>query len=228
MRLVYISGYEVAGCRIGPAIDKLHPSHINIVLLAQPLSIVRAERMDQKNNQQIADLLAQTALGDRKAFENLYQQTSSKLFGILIRILNREALAQDCLQDAYVKIWQKAGDYRQGKGTPLTWMGTIARNTALDLLRKQRDVQQLDDEVGPLATLADTDPMPIETMVVDESNSRLDECLKSLNENQRQCIALAYYRGLSHDQLAKQLDLPLGTIKTWIRRGLEQLKRCFK
>ena len=106
--------------------------------------------------------------------------------------------------------------------------GNQVRNTALDLLRKQRDVQQLDDEVGPLATLADADPMPIETLVSGERNERLDECLKSLNENQRQCIALAYFRGLSHDQLAKQLDLPLGTIKTWIRRGLEQLKRCFQ
>ena len=184
--------------------------------------------MDQNNNQHITDLLAQTALGDRKAFEELYRQTSAKLFGILLRILKREASAQDCLQDAYVKIWQKAGDYRPGKGTPLTWMGTIARNTALDLLRRQRDVQPIDDDLGPLATLTNADPSSIESMMLDENNSRLDECLKSLNQNQRQCIALAYFRGLSHDQLAKQLDLPLGTIKTWIRRGLEQLKRCFQ
>ncbi|MGD8912687.1 MAG: sigma-70 family RNA polymerase sigma factor [Candidatus Thiodiazotropha sp.] len=176
-------------------------------------------------NQELERLLAACALNDRKAFSHLYNITSAKLYGVVLRILNREDWAQDCLQDAYIKVWHNAGSYRVHLAAPLTWMSTIARNQALDLLRKRkREVMQSDEKGFP--EQIDANPLPLEGLSRSDEGRRLEKCLQELKGQQRQVIALAYFKGMTHDELAAYTDTPLGTIKTWIRRGLDQLRRC--
>lgn len=173
----------------------------------------------------LARLLSQCALGDRGAFEHLYHATSPKLFAIAARILNSEALAEECLQDAYVKIWHRAGDYRPHLASPVTWLVTIVRNGALDTLRRNRRQIVLQDPEH-LDFLMDewrTAPGP---EGLDNDSDRLRECLDLLGEDQRRCLEIAYFQGLSHAEVAEKTATPLGTVKTWIRRGLEQLRKC--
>jgi RNA polymerase sigma-70 factor (ECF subfamily) len=189
-----------------------------------------ADEMDgarARRNEQLKELLAACALNDRQAFAQLYELTSAKLNGVILRILGREAWAQDCLQEAYVKIWNKAGDYRPYVALPMTWMMTIARNQALDLLRRQRR-EFLSDEPAKAEQEIDAELLPMDRLQQDDAGRMLQRCLQQLQEQQRQVIALAYFRGLTHDEMARQTGTPLGTIKTWIRRGLEQLRSCLE
>ncbi|WP_041443095.1 sigma-70 family RNA polymerase sigma factor [Thioalkalivibrio sulfidiphilus] len=176
-------------------------------------------------NPDLEKLLSACALGDRDAFQRLYLATSPKLFGIAVRILGSEAQAEECLQDAYVKIWQRAGDYRPHLASPVTWLVTIVRNGALDRLRRNRRQLELADPAH-LEFLMDehaTAPGP----AGEESDAvLLRECLKQLREDQRRCIEIAYFEGLSHGEVAERTGNALGTVKTWIRRGLQELRRC--
>lgn len=180
-----------------------------------------------QRNAQLQELLAACALNDRQAFSRLYELTSAKLYGVVLRILSRDEWAQDCLQEAYIKVWNKAESYRPQLASPMTWMATIARNQALDLLRRRhREVRESDTEDFPEEV--DQDPLPQEKLQQTDEGRRLNRCLEQLKSQQRQMIALAYFKGLTHDELAARTDTPLGTVKTWIRRGLEQLKRCLE
>jgi RNA polymerase sigma-70 factor (ECF subfamily) len=180
-----------------------------------------------QRNAQLQELLAACALNDRRAFSRLYELTSAKLYGVVLRILSRDEWAQDCLQEAYIKVWNKAESYRPQLASPMTWMATIARNQALDLLRRRhREVRESDTEDFPEEV--DQDPLPQEKLQQTDEGRRLNRCLEQLKSQQRQMIALAYFKGLTHDELAARTDTPLGTVKTWIRRGLEQLKRCLE
>lgn len=172
-------------------------------------------------------MLAACALNDRRAFSQLYSITSAKLYGVVLRILNREEWAQDCLQDAYIKVWNNAGSYRPQVAAPLTWMSAIARNQALDLLRKRKRELLESDDKGHQEQV-DGDPLPLDGLSRSDEGMRLQRCLQALKEQQRQVIALAYFKGLTHDELAAYTDTPLGTVKTWIRRGLDQLRRCLE
>ncbi|WP_177420007.1 sigma-70 family RNA polymerase sigma factor [endosymbiont of Lamellibrachia barhami] len=184
--------------------------------------IANAER-----NEQLKALLAACTLKDRRAFAQLYEMTSAKLYGVILRILVRDAWAQDCLQEAYIKIWNSADSYRPYLAAPTTWMATIARNQALDLLRRQRrEVQMAEPE--KLLEASDSKMMPLERLQQSDEGRRLNDCLERIKSQQRQVIALAYFKGLTHEELASQTGTPLGTVKTWIRRGLEQLKRCLE
>ncbi|MCG8016842.1 MAG: sigma-70 family RNA polymerase sigma factor [Candidatus Thiodiazotropha sp. 'RUGA'] len=181
----------------------------------------------KQRNQELEALLAACALNDRKAFARLYRMTSAKLYGVVLRILVRDEWAQDCLQDAYIKIWNNADSYRAYLAAPLTWMSTIARNQALDLLRKRkREVMESDDKGLP--ELVDDAPLPLDGLTNSDEGRRLERCLGELKEQQRQVVVLAYFKGLTHDELASHTDTPLGTVKTWIRRGLNQLRRCLE
>ncbi len=180
-----------------------------------------------QRNAQLQELLAACALHDRRAFSRLYELTSAKLYGVVLRILIRDEWAQDCLQEAYIKVWNKAESYRPQLASPMTWMATIARNQALDLLRRRhREVRESDTEDFPEEV--DQDPLPQEKLQQTDEGRRLNRCLEQLKSQQRQIIVLAYFKGLTHDELAARTDTPLGTVKTWIRRGLEQLKRCLE
>ncbi|PVV23785.1 MAG: RNA polymerase subunit sigma, partial [gamma proteobacterium symbiont of Ctena orbiculata] len=126
-----------------------------------------------------------------------------------------------------VKIWNNTGSYRSHLAAPMTWMATIARNQALDQLRRHRR-ETLEADGNYLSEEIDTDPLPMEKLVHSEEGTRLKICLERLNEKQRQVISLAYFRGLTQSELATQFDMPLGTVKTQIRRGLEQLRGCLE
>ncbi len=180
-----------------------------------------------RRNEQLQSLLAASALNDKRAFAMLYETTSRKLYGVVLRILERDEWAQDCLQEAYVKIWNNADSYRPHLAAPMTWMSSIVRNTALDLLRKRRK-EVLQPEPEMFLEDESDDAIPLDKLQNTEEGVRLNNCLEQLKSQQRQVIALAYLKGLTHDELSAQTGTPLGTIKTWIRRGLEQLRWCME
>lgn len=173
----------------------------------------------------LAEMLARTAQGDRQAFERLYQATSAKLFGLALRILASKDLAEEALQDAYVKIWHSADTYQMDKAAVMTWMTVIVRNRCLDLLRASPREQGLKEDES-FDDWASDDLGPMEKAASQSDTKALMQCIKQLAPLQRQAFALSYFHGLAHEQLAHQLVQPLGTIKTWLRRGLETLKNC--
>jgi len=174
---------------------------------------------------ELTTLLAACARRDREAFARLYQSTSAKLFGVALRILRREDWAEEVLQECYVRIWTHAPEYRPALAAPMTWMSSIVRNRCLDWLRRPR-VEVADDD-GSIAegTEAD-DPGPLAHLERAKESAALSRCLQTLEGKQRQAIALAFFDGLSHSELARHLREPLGTVKTWVRRGLLRLKDC--
>jgi len=174
---------------------------------------------------ELADLLFRTGQGDRQAFATLYQATSAKLFGFALRILSRRDLAEEALQDAFVNIWHHAAGYRPDKAAVMTWMTTIVRNRCLDLLRALPAEKQLAEDQS-FDEWASDDLSPMEIAAAGSEARALLNCMNQLAPLQRQAIALSYFHGMAHEQLAQQLIQPLGTIKTWIRRGLQMLKTC--
>lgn len=176
----------------------------------------------------LAALLARTALGDRRAFERLYQATSAHLLGVALQILNNRSWAEEVLQDAYVNVWHGASGYHAGVAKPMTWLIHIVRHRAIDAYRSRRTERATTDALDDDAhdTLADARPGP--QQLLDDSLTRvhIDSCMNALGAKQRQALALAYYRGMVHTEIAEALDAPLGTAKAWVRRGLERLKEC--
>ena len=172
----------------------------------------------------LADLLGRIAARDAAAFSTLYKATSAKLYGVVARILPRGDAAADALQEAYVRIWEKAGEFDPAKGSPLAWMATIARNRALDEVRRVRPVSLEDQPEGFEPAAEDIDPLA--TRERSEGLAALVNCLKALDEEKRAVVLLAYYRGLSREALAKRFGRPVPTIKTWLHRSLAQLRDC--
>ncbi|HUQ28699.1 MAG TPA: sigma-70 family RNA polymerase sigma factor [Usitatibacter sp.] len=173
---------------------------------------------------ELAALLSRTALGDRAAFARLYESTRSKLFGVSLRIVRERPLAEEALQDSFVNIWKHAADYARAKSAPLTWMTAIVRNRSLDLVRRTREEPDIDDELT--AGLADESAAPARDFENAATAHSIGECLGELDAEQRQTIALAFFHGLTHSELAAHLRRPLGTVKTHIRRGLARLRDC--
>jgi RNA polymerase sigma-70 factor, ECF subfamily len=172
----------------------------------------------------LTDLLGRVAARDRAAFAALYRQTSAKLYGVIARILPRGDAGADALQEAYVRIWEKAGDFDPRKGSPLAWMATIARNRALDEVRRVRpaSLEDLPDSFEPAADEVD----PLASRERSEALTALLKCLDTLDQEKRSIVLLAYYRGMSREALARRFGRPEPTIKTWLRRSLAQLRDC--
>jgi RNA polymerase sigma-70 factor, ECF subfamily len=169
-------------------------------------------------------LLRRIAGRDAAAFSTLYKQTSAKLYGVVARILTRGDAAADALQEVYVRIWEKAGEFDPVKGSPLAWMATIARNRALDEVRRVRPASLEDQPEGFEPAAEEIDPLA--TRERSEGLAALVECLKALDDEKRAVVLLAYYRGLSREALAKRFGRPVPTIKTWLHRSLAQLRDC--
>jgi RNA polymerase sigma factor (sigma-70 family) len=179
--------------------------------------------------QQLRSLLAAVARREAAAFRALYDATSPKLFGFALRILNRKELAEEVLQESFVSVWNNAGSYQAGLAAPMTWMTTIVRNRAYDLLRRmdatvEIDANAFDKDV--MEALESSDPSPFDALRMDGEAKALAQCFSRLEGLHRQAIALAFYHDLSHSEVAEQMKLPLGTVKTWVRRGLERLRTC--
>ena len=174
-------------------------------------------------------LLDRVALADELALNELYALTSSRLYGVAVRVVTNREWAEDVLQEAYLNIWKIAGDYKATLSPPMAWMGLLVRSRGLDFLRRRASdradrMQELDEVISD--TVAGDSPNPLDTSQASEQAWALHQCLSKLENRQREVVSLAYLRDLSHSELAQQLQLPLGTVKTWIRRGLEQLRGC--
>lgn len=176
----------------------------------------------------LEQLVERCAAGDAGALELLYKNTAAQLFGVLRRILVRQDLAQEALQDVYVSIWRNAKDYRPAKAAAFTWMVSIARYRAIDIKRSRRREVLFAD---PSDYVPETDSVDADLATFAASDAdarRLRDCLKQLGVDQRNAVCLAYMNGLTHEEVAGTLAAPLGTVKSWVRRGLESLKRCIQ
>lgn len=175
--------------------------------------------------EELAQWLARSALGDRAAFERLYEATCGRLFAVVLRIQRDRGLAEELLQEVYVTVWHSAGGFDAARSQPLTWLTAIARNRAIDSLRRAA-VRPAAAEELDADSLADDRPGPAELLQRALDRRLLGRCLEQLKPPQRQSIALAFYDGLSHAEIALHLREPLGTVKAWLRRALLALRDC--
>lgn len=171
----------------------------------------------------IENMILQVALGDRAAFSALYDATSAKLFGVCLRVLNDRAEAEDVLQDVFVKIWHKAHLYSVNGYSPMTWLITLARNAAIDKLRMRKGGSVDIDEVHDLS---DGGPTPEDAAVQSSETARLESCLNALEADKSDAVRRAYLDGDSYKDLAARYDVPLNTMRTWLRRSLLKLREC--
>lgn len=177
----------------------------------------------------LIDLIDRMARQDHAALKALYDACATKLYGLAVRVVSNREWAEDVLQEAFLTIWRSAGDYRASLSPPMAWLGLIVRSRGLDLLRRRKAdrghlTQELDDTLAD--TLAGDAPCPMDTAQASQQAWALHQCLARLESKQREVVSLAYIRDLSHSELSEQLKLPLGTVKTWIRRGLDQMRQC--
>jgi RNA polymerase sigma-70 factor (ECF subfamily) len=181
-------------------------------------------------NDQLARLLARVALQDRAAFEQVYRATCAHLLGIAFRILNQRERAEEVLQEAFMSVWHNAGGFRPSVASPMTWLINIVRNKAIDTLRSGKTERgmtfALDDDA--LQVAHDEDRQPEHLLNESLTRLKIDACMADLVGHERQALALAYYRGMVHTEIAHVLNAPLGTAKAWVRRGLEKLRRCLE
>lgn len=181
--------------------------------------------------EQLASLIERIANRDRKAFEELYQLTSRKMFAVALRIVREPGLAQDVLQDAYIRLWRYAHTFNNKLSAPETWLHQVVRNRALDLIAQQSHTinsisldqfSDQDDEPNDLVFEAHS------VSTDDKETSRvMQACVQRLEGKYRQVLTLAYTHGMSHAEISEHLDVPLGTVKTWVRRGLIELKTVY-
>ncbi len=182
---------------------------------------------------ELSRLLARAGLGDRAAFATLYDKTSAHLLGVVLRIHRDRAQAEDILQEVYVNVWRAAQSFDAAQSQPLTWLTSIARNRAIDSLRRtqtqpqfQTQFSNTDEDPDVYDTVASDQPGPLDLLSRATDARALSSCMKGLSAQQRQSVALAFFDGLSHAEVAHNMRQPLGTVKSWVRRALLSLKSC--
>jgi RNA polymerase sigma-70 factor (ECF subfamily) len=189
-----------------------------------------------ERSRELSQLLARAGLGDRAAFARLYERTSGHLYAVVLRIQRDRAMAEDLLQEIYVSVWKAAASFDAARSQPLTWLTHIARNKAIDSLRRAQTQPKVesstrdddDDRPDIAEALADEGPGPLELLGRASDARELGQCMERLSPAQRQSVALAFFDGLSHAEVAEQLREPLGTVKSWVRRALMTLKGCLE
>lgn len=172
----------------------------------------------------LTEALIRTGEEDRDAFRVVYHLTAAKLFGICLRICGDREAAEDVLHEVYLLVWRRAAGFEPGRASPITWLATIARNRAIDWRRAQGGRQFV--PADEIADLPDTAPLASERLEADGERARLHACLSALEERQRSAIRTAFFDGVTYAELAERQGVPLGTMKSWVRRGLAGLKRC--
>lgn len=182
---------------------------------------------------ELAELLSRAGLGDRAAFASVYQRTSSHLLAVILRINRDRAQAEEILQDVYVNVWRAAAGFDATQSQPMTWLTSVARNRAIDSLRRASSQPRLssshgrdDEDTDVYDDTADDAPGPLELLNQASVARQLQRCMEGLSAPQRQCLALAYFDGLTHAEIADKMAQPLGTVKSWVRRALQALKPC--
>ena len=188
-----------------------------------------------ERSHELSRLLGRAGVGDRAAFATLYEHTSSHLLGVVLRINRDRAQAEDVLQEVYVNVWRAAQSFDAAQSQPLTWLTSIARNRAIDSLRRSQTQPQFqtqfsndDEETDVYDTVADDAPGPLDLLSRASDARALSSCMQSLSAQQRQSVALAFFDGLSHAEVAQNMRQPLGTVKSWVRRALQSLKSCLE
>lgn len=174
----------------------------------------------------LASLMTRIAAGDRLALRALYDATSAKLFGVCLRILSDREEAQDVVQDVYLTVWRRADRYDAGRAGVSTWLSTIARNRAIDRLRARGPLARSEPVEG--LELADDAPGAEAALLQGDEARRLAACLDELDERTAAVIRTAFFEGVTYEALARRTDTPLGTVKSWIRRGLARLRGCLE
>ncbi len=175
----------------------------------------------------LRDAMARLAAGDQAALEIVYRMTRVKLFGITLRILGDRKEAEDALQDVYVNLWQRADRYDPSRASPIAWLAAFARNRAIDRLRTGK-VRGGSVPVEEAAPLPDQSPLADALLVDAEQRAQIHKCLGALDERTQGHIRAAFFEGQTYAQLAEAADVPLGTMKSWIRRGLQRLRACLE
>ncbi len=172
-------------------------------------------------------LLGQIALGNRAAFETLYRGTADRLFGVCVRVLNERAEAEEALQEAFTSVWRKANQFDAGRASAMSWLGTMARNKAIDRLRKRPERSAL-ATLDLAADVPDPAASPVREAEALAESARLARCLEELEPKRRSLIREAFFGGRTYEELAHRAQAPIGSIKSWIRRGLMQLRACLE
>lgn len=176
---------------------------------------------------ELAAALSRTAQGDRAAFRRVYEATSAKLLGVCLRILSDRQVAEDVLQDTYLTVWRRADSFDPARASPITWLVTIARNRSIDRLRSGAAVRYA-VPVEEATEVADGAPLASDLAEQNDEARRLNSCLEELDEKVARCIRTAFFEGVTYETLAERESAPLGTMKSWIRRGLQRLKACLE
>jgi RNA polymerase sigma-70 factor, ECF subfamily len=181
----------------------------------------------EATRQQLAAALARVAGGDRAALRVVYQDTSAKLFGVCLRILNDRGEAEDVLQDVYVTVWRKAATFDPSRASPITWMVAIARNRSIDRLRASAVSRRM-EPIEAADAVSDPAPSATERVELAQQHRKLAGCLEELEQKQAAAIRAAFLDGSTYEDLAARMSVPLGTMKSWIRRGLIKLRSCLE
>jgi RNA polymerase sigma-70 factor, ECF subfamily len=171
----------------------------------------------------IADLIMRCSLRDRRAFRTLYDRTSAKLYGVVLRILKDRAEADEAIQEIYVKIWQRADRFTAGQYSPISWLVAVARNHALDILRARRPASQ---DLDAALEIADDGPSPEALAGASEDGARIEACMAELEPERAEAVKGAYLDGYSYEELAQRYSVPINTMRTWLRRSLIKLREC--
>lgn len=174
------------------------------------------------------ELLAQVSLANRQALKKLYDLTSAKLFAISLRITKQSALSEEALQDSFIKVWQNAHRFDPAKAQAITWVGTIVRNTSIDLLRRQNKFEQHDELDDSLTTSGDDNDNPEFLATQQYALQAVHLCLDELDTQHKKMILMAYLDGYTHQQIADIENTPIGSVKTWIHRGIDKVKHCLQ
>jgi RNA polymerase sigma-70 factor, ECF subfamily len=183
-----------------------------------------ALRDGQSGGIRLEDLVERCGGGDREAFRALYDAESPRLYGLALRITGQAPLAADAVHDAFLQVWQRAVRFDRRRGSATAWLTGLVRYRAIDLLRSR--AREADEEALP--EQRDPGPGALDALLETAAGRALQKCLLALEERQRQAIVLAFVHGKTHAELADQLKVPLGTVKSWIRRGLLALKACLE
>jgi RNA polymerase sigma factor (sigma-70 family) len=183
-----------------------------------------AEASATTRRQQLVLALGRVADGDQHALREIYISTSAKLFGVCLRICNDREGAEDVLQQVYIKVWDRAARFDMERSSPVTWLCAIARNSAIDWLRANRLNEHLPESAA--AAVADDAPLAWQAMAAEQERARIFDCLDALDDRPRQAIHAAFFDGKTYLQQSEAMAVPLGTLKSWVRRGLAQLKSC--
>ncbi|MFJ2991188.1 sigma-70 family RNA polymerase sigma factor [Pandoraea sp. NPDC087047] len=201
------------------------PESANRVRPSSPSSLSRSgeSRADATWHDTLNRTLVAVGQEDREAFAELYRATSSRLFGVILRMVRERAEAEDLLQDVFVNIWRRAEAFDPARGNAMTWLIALVRNRTIDRLREHREAAL--DELDALA-IPSEDPTPAALAEATEARQRLEDCMQRLEPQQRGVVREAFFSGASYSELATRLSVPLGTMKSWIRRSLMQLKVC--